>query len=102
MGVYGLSSGSSSVPGTTPQGWMDLYVTFSKPAWSLGLILLNLLCFTREGGVFQWILERPIFGYLGKLSYSMYLLHPTVLLVMFGGRTAPGHYSIVNFVVNYV
>lgn len=100
--VYGLAGDAGSLPTTTPTGWMNLYVTFSKSAWTLGIICLNILCFSRIGGAIQWLLESPIFGYLGKLSYSMYLLHPTILVCIFGVQIAPEHYSIVNFLRSYV
>ena len=100
--VYGLAGDADSVPTTTSRGWMALYVTFSKPAWTLGLICLNILCFTHNGGAMSWILQLPIFGYLGKLSYSMYLLHPTVLVLLFSASPYQEHYSIVNFTRCYI
>lgn len=78
------------------------YVAFAKPAWCTGLSALCVLCFARVGGLVQWFLEAPIFGYLSKLTFTVYLLHPTVLFIWIRSQTAPLHFNSVTYTANFL
>jgi len=78
------------------------FVALAKPAWAMGLGTLCILCFARVGGLVQWFLERELFGYLSKLTFTVYLLHPTVLFVYVRTLTAPIEYTALNFAFTFV
>merc|ERR1719353_827863 len=61
-----------------------------------------MLCFARVGGMVQWLLEAPIFGYTSKLTFTIYLIHPTILYVWVRGITGPIHYSAINYGLNFL
>jgi hypothetical protein len=54
------------------------------------------------GGLVQWFLEAPIFGYLSKLTFTVYLLHPTVLFIWIRSQTAPLHFNSVTYTANFL
>ena len=64
----------------------NAFVAFAKPAWTIGLTSLCMLCFARVGGAVQWFLEAPIFGYASKLTFTVYLVHPFVLFFICVGE----------------
>jgi len=80
----------------------DIFVALAKPAWTLGLGLVCMLCFARLGGVVQWFLEAPIFGYCSKLTFTVYLIHPTILFIWVRSITGPLHYSPSNYALNFL
>jgi len=80
----------------------DLFISLAKPAWTIGLALMCALCFARVAGPVQWILEAPMFGYLSKLTFTVYLLHPIMLFVWLKSLAAPIHFSIVAYSMWFV
>ena len=57
----------------------------SKPEWNvlavLGFLLLVLLSAQGQGPI-AWLLATPIGIFLGDISYSLYLLHVTLLFLL--------------------
>ena len=80
----------------------DSFVALAKPAWTIGLAMVCMLCFARLGGVVQCFLEAPIFGYLSKLTFTVYLIHPFILYIWVRSITAPLHYSPINYSMNFL
>ena len=73
----------------TPDGLKHLnhsYVALTKPAWAIALSLLCWPSFRGHRGLIGRILELPLWEPLAKLTYAMYLVHPSVLSVMFQAR----------------
>ena len=62
------------------------YVALTKPAWAVALSLLCWPSFRGHRGLIGRILELPLWEPLAKLTYAMYLVHPSVLSVMFQAR----------------
>lgn len=65
---------------------------------------LLLLAAAAEPG-FRHLLERPAYLYLGKVSYSLYLFHPLVLLAMlhlFAGKLPLGWLLLLTFGLCFV
>ncbi|CAG9854122.1 unnamed protein product [Phyllotreta striolata] len=63
-----------------------LYYAFSRAFWAIGLSWMTYSCYHGYGGFINSILTMPVFQILGKLNYSMYILHYLVL----------GHYTFSN------
>ncbi len=73
----------------TPDGLKHLnhsYVALTKPAWAVALSLLCWPSFRGHRGLIGRVLELPLWEPLAKLTYAMYLVHPSVLSVMFWAR----------------
>ncbi|XP_044254647.1 nose resistant to fluoxetine protein 6-like [Tribolium madens] len=62
-----------------------LFNCFARPLWALALCVLIFNCYTGNGGFINTFLSHPVFIVLGKLTYSMYLLHVPVIFVIFFG-----------------
>ena len=62
------------------------YVALTKPAWAVALSLLCWPSFRGHRGMIGRLLELPLWEPLAKLTYAMYLVHPSVLSVMFQAR----------------
>ncbi|KAJ8953091.1 hypothetical protein NQ318_013433 [Aromia moschata] len=58
----------------------NIYHSFMRPAWCIGLSWIVYSSHHGYGGFVSWLLCRPTFQVLGKLTYSMYLLHSMVLV----------------------
>ena len=74
------------------------YNSFTRPAWGFGLAIMSLLSFNGQlnfigsSTVLTWTGWDPV----GKLSFSMYLLHPLVINVWVLGGASKFRYSHVN------
>ena len=102
MDLTPILSGYQSVSSTISTPDNLAYIALSKPAWVIGVGIMLFLCFEGLGGPVQWLLSRPFFGYVSKLTFATtYLLHPTVLAILFWNRTETMHYSVVNFSINF-
>lgn len=74
--------------------WLDhLYVAFARPAWALGIALMCLLCFCGHGGVVNWLLTRPVFATLSRLSYCVYFTHLFMLPWLYWSRDTPSRFT---------
>jgi peptidoglycan/LPS O-acetylase OafA/YrhL len=58
-----------------------LYLAFNRQSWAVALSGVILLCIAGYGGPVDVFLSLPVFQFLTKLSYSMYLVHVSVIVV---------------------
>ncbi|KAJ8922574.1 hypothetical protein NQ315_007604 [Exocentrus adspersus] len=54
--------------------------SLKRPAWCIGLSWITYSCYHGYGGFVNWILCRPIFQILGRLTYCIYLVHGSVII----------------------
>jgi peptidoglycan/LPS O-acetylase OafA/YrhL len=78
-------------PGPRPSASFRI-VTLS---WSLAAIVYFLPFFSRRSGIWG----HPVFGFLGRHSYSIYLLHPIVLYAFASAHVAGAQLIAVTFVI---
>ena len=76
-----------------------LYITFSRFAWSLGLALIVFICHYGYGGLVNRFLSMSFWIPLSRISYNAYLLHPFILIVIFGSERKVTNYQDYNLVV---
>ena len=76
-----------------------IYITFSRFAWSLGLALIVFACHYGYGGPINWFLSMKLWIPLSRISYNAYLLHPFILMVIFGSNRKIMNYQDYNFVI---
>lgn len=101
--VYGTywSYQDALEPGLSP--WADhLYMALSRPAWSMGVALMCLLCFTGHGGLVNWFLTRPGWTPLSRLTYCAYLFHTMLLTVLYGSRNLAIELTALEFAITYM
>jgi len=100
--TYGLSPEMSTAPSTLTRAESAFYIAFAKPAWSLAICILSLLCFTRKAGLVGWVLERPLLGYVSKLTFAMYLIHPMILVLIWAADVSSRHFSYINYSILFI
>ena len=84
-------------------GWsrekLAIFNSFTRPAWGLGLAIISLLSFNGQlkafgsSSILTWTGWDPI----GKLSFSMYLLHPLIINIWVLGGASKNRYSHASF-----
>ncbi|KAL9693697.1 hypothetical protein quinque_012982 [Culex quinquefasciatus] len=80
---------------TLPALFLALYATWFKHAWGLLSTIMQLrtaLSIARSR--FRTFFSHPIFAVLGKLCYSFYLIHVTVIMQVLGSAKQPIYFSI--------
>ncbi|XP_005104253.1 nose resistant to fluoxetine protein 6-like [Aplysia californica] len=64
------------------------YISLSRPAWSLGVCWVIVICVTGNAGVINSFLSLPIWAVGGRLSYAGYLTHLFVVFWYLRSRTS--------------
>lgn len=80
-------------------------VTMMPYDWPLMIAAALLLITAAAEPGFRRVLEKPVFEYLGKVSYSLYLFHPIVLLAMLHGLAGDmplGWLLVLSFAMCFV
>ncbi|XP_058812732.1 nose resistant to fluoxetine protein 6-like [Topomyia yanbarensis] len=85
-----------------PQILQAIYSTFFKQSWAIltTVLQLGLALFTLNSW-FKRFFSHPFFGVVGKLCYSFYLIHFTIIELVYGGTMSP-IYSNERVIVTYV
>ena len=81
-----------------------LYTSLMRPLWGFSLALISLLSFNGQLNFLgvNALLSWSGWGPIGRLSFSMYLLHPLVVLFNVLGRRSKIRYSNVELLYSYV
>ncbi|ETN58549.1 hypothetical protein AND_009857 [Anopheles darlingi] len=73
-----------------PAACLAVYASTFKISWGLfNTVLLVALALLHRHNWIKMALAHPIFGVLGKLGYSVYLIHFTVIVQVYGREKAP-------------
>lgn len=72
-----------------------LFMGFYRPVWCSCLVFMVYSCYHNQGGLIQWFLTRPAFQILGRMSYSMYVLH--FLVEIYAGGTLKTNVYFSNY-----
>ncbi|RZC36860.1 nose resistant to fluoxetine protein 6-like [Asbolus verrucosus] len=78
-----------------------LFIAFNRPAWALALCGVIFLCVTGYGGPINAFLSLPVFQFLTKLSYSMYLVHYLVITVRYSAMKNIFKFSNLTLMHNF-
>jgi peptidoglycan/LPS O-acetylase OafA/YrhL len=110
--MYGPVSGSA---GVTPcilvtedcgSSWGTpikvLIASCARPAWAIGVAAVSLLCFNGQGFWVNSLLSAPIMAPFSFLSYTVYLVHYTVLNFYMASLTGRIRWDFFEFVVTYL
>eukprot|EP01101_Sappina_pedata_P012930 TRINITY_DN9271_c0_g1_i1.p1 TRINITY_DN9271_c0_g1~~TRINITY_DN9271_c0_g1_i1.p1 ORF type:complete len:715 (+),score=281.01 TRINITY_DN9271_c0_g1_i1:179-2146(+) len=75
-----------------------MYLSFGRSAFTVGVGIFAVLFCMGYGGIFNTMLSLPFWDPFAKLTYSAYLIHPTVMRVYYWSQDAPITYTNLNFV----
>ncbi len=110
--MYGPVSGSNGITtciltkNNCGSGWdrslKILIAACARPAWALGVAVLSLLCFNGQGFWVNSLLSAPIMAPFSFLSYTVYLVHYTVLNFYMASLTGRIRWDFFEFVVTYL
>ncbi|XP_078365902.1 O-acyltransferase like protein-like isoform X1 [Oculina patagonica] len=78
------------------------YGTFSRFAWSLALAWVIFACHRGLGGLVNKILSARFWIPLSRLTYCAYLVHPIVIITLFGSFETVRAYSDVHIAFCFV
>lgn len=74
-------------------GLRAFYGAASRPAWSLCICWVMFACLTGRGGIINEFLSWRGWLPLSRLSYCTYLLHYTIIEVVFASDELPLHWD---------
>ncbi|KAK9886947.1 hypothetical protein WA026_019204 [Henosepilachna vigintioctopunctata] len=73
-----------------------IFNAFGRPIWALTINWIIFACITNNGGFVNTFLSTPVFNFVAKLTYSLYLIHFMVIFVMAGRRRHIDHFNNVR------
>ncbi|XP_055842813.1 nose resistant to fluoxetine protein 6-like [Episyrphus balteatus] len=74
------------------------YEAWKRVSWAIALTWIVFACHFGFGGVVNTFLSHPFWQPLGRLTFSLYLIHMTVVRINFGKIRTELHYSNYNLV----
>uniref|UniRef100_A0A0X3NQH5 Nose resistant to fluoxetine protein 6 n=1 Tax=Schistocephalus solidus TaxID=70667 RepID=A0A0X3NQH5_SCHSO len=97
--LYGELSGSAS-PITVQQS--AAYNALIRVVWSIALAIIVMLCANGLAGPINAFLSWDLFVKFGRITFGVYLVHPIVLLVLFGSALQPAIIENLSMIVNFI
>lgn len=85
-----------------PRWGNALYLALSYPTWGMCLAWLTQYAVNGHGGTVTWILSRPIWAPLSRLTYGAYMTHVIVIKMVIASTPGPLVISSVRFYVDSV
>jgi peptidoglycan/LPS O-acetylase OafA/YrhL len=76
--------------------------SLARPGWALGIATMCLMCFNGQGGLVNQLLSASIWAPFSFLSYTVYLVHFTVLTFYMSTLTSRLRWDFFDFVVLYL
>ncbi|KAK0159787.1 hypothetical protein PV327_010863 [Microctonus hyperodae] len=81
--------------------WEIFYSGFSHHIWGLCVCCIIYVCSFGYGGIVNKFLSLPIFLPLGKISYSVYVIHATILDMIFSSNRVDYYFTNFDIVSKY-
>ncbi|EDQ85299.1 uncharacterized protein MONBRDRAFT_38918 [Monosiga brevicollis MX1] len=78
------------------------YLSVSRPIFTLAVAGLVLMCSTGHGSLMNWLLTFPFWEVFAKLTFGAYLIHPTLIRVVYYQRVQLFYYDHVEPNIFYV
>ncbi|CAD7078531.1 unnamed protein product [Hermetia illucens] len=78
---------------TTPVWLVSSIMSFGKVLFGIFIGSLISICQLGYGGAFAKVMGSRLFLYLNKFSFSMYMVAPIVITILFGLRTEPSTFN---------
>ncbi|KAJ3657597.1 hypothetical protein Zmor_009385 [Zophobas morio] len=71
----------------------SLFLAFDRQGWAVGVAGVIFLCVAGYGGPIDWFLSLPIFQFFTKVSYSVYLVHQTIIFCRYAAMRSLFQFS---------
>ncbi|KAK0160134.1 hypothetical protein PV328_007571 [Microctonus aethiopoides] len=88
-------------PGDYYMYWEIFYSGFSHHIWGLCVCCIIFICSFGYGGIVNKFLSLPIFLPLGKISYSVYVIHITILNMIFSSTRVEYYFTQFDLVSTF-
>ncbi|GMH55046.1 hypothetical protein TL16_g01805 [Triparma laevis f. inornata] len=75
---------------------------FNRPAFVIGVAILSMICFNRQGGMIQNVMECKVWLPISLVSYAMYLIHPALLTLKLASQPSQTYISYYLYILEYV
>lgn len=81
--------------------YYGLYYGLGRVVWSIALCYIIFACTNGYGGPINAFLSHPMWQLFSKLSYSVYLVHFSVIMITMATLKAPPYFSEFNLVCKF-
>lgn len=75
-----------------------LYDSLSRIAWAAALCYIIFACVNNYGGPIDWFLGHPLWQPISRLSYSIYLVHFSVMMFFHASLKHPSYLTGISAV----
>ena len=79
-----------------------IYITFSRCLWAFCLALVVFSCHNGYGWFINSFLSMKFWTPLARMTFNAYLVHPIVVVVIYGQLQTPVHYTDITIVCYYI
>lgn len=100
--ILGARGAYSNIPSLWSDTRMSLYISLSKPSWTLGICVLSLLLFLKELPLIHLLLTNRFIIIISRLTYCMYLIHPSILYWYYFSQTYPAHFNDPWYIMTFL
>ncbi|KAF2896152.1 hypothetical protein ILUMI_10025 [Ignelater luminosus] len=76
----------------------SLQMSLTAPAWLLSLSWIIFACVNGYGRLVNWFLSLPVFRFISKLSYSMFLTHDCIICLMITAASTALNLEVITVV----
>ncbi|KAL3266699.1 hypothetical protein HHI36_010861 [Cryptolaemus montrouzieri] len=73
-----------------------IFNAFGRPLWASAICWIVFACATKNGGCVNKFLSLPIFNFVAKITYSLFLTHFMVILVFAGRKRHVDHFNNIR------
>jgi len=81
---------------------LALIAAFNRPLFVLGVAILSLICFLKQGGLVQLIMESKCWLPMSLVSYSIYLMHPAFLTLNLVERPFMSYLTYYIYILTFL
>lgn len=81
--------------------YFAFYQLLHRWLWAFSVSWIIYACCKGNGGIINWILSLPVFQTFAKLTFSIFLLHYPVLILMKASIRTPEFWSPFGTFMNY-
>ncbi|XP_033222905.1 nose resistant to fluoxetine protein 6-like isoform X3 [Belonocnema kinseyi] len=82
--------------------WESVFTSISRPLWATSIAWIVLACIRGHGGPINTFLSLPIFIPISRVSYSVYLVHVTIMQIKVFATRTPHYFSGFQLFNNFL
>lgn len=73
--------------------WSNDYTWKGRIWWSSSLCYIIFTCLNGQGGFINWFLSHPRWQPLSRLSFNIFMVHQTIIVLIYADRKVAWYYS---------